>query len=272
MNGPTLLELKGVSRSFGGVRAVAGLDMVVKRGSIHGLIGPNGAGKTTAFNLISGLLSVSGGTIVLEGRDITAEPVHARVAAGVCRTFQTPRLFDDMTVIETVMTGRHIRSRIGVVGSMFRMQAKRSEEDAIFASAIALIERVGLGADAGTLARNLSYGHRRVLEIARALAVEPKILLLDEVTAGLNPVETNHVAAIIRQIVADGMTVVLVEHDMRFVMGLCSQITVLNFGQTITTGSPVQIAAHPDVIVAYLGRPKGPPTFRQRKEKENKHV
>ena len=137
-------------------------------------------------------------------------------------------------------------------------------------SALRLTERVGLASDAATVARNLSYGHRRVLEIARALAVEPKIILLDEVTAGLNPVETNHVAGIIRQIVADGMTVVLVEHDMRFVMGLCSTITVLNFGQTITHGSPGEIANHPAVIEAYLGRPKGAPTFRQ-KVRETTH-
>ena len=272
MSATRLLELRGVSRAFGGVQAVSGLDMVVDKGAIHGLIGPNGAGKTTAFNLISGLLNVSAGTILFEERDITHAPVHARVAAGICRTFQTPRLFDDMTVIETVMTGRHIRSRIGVLGSMFRVGAKRREEEEILSSALGLIERVGLRNDAGTAARNLSYGHRRVLEIARALAVEPKIILLDEVTAGLNPVETNQVAGIIRQIVADGMTVVLVEHDMRFVMGLCDTITVLNFGQTITTGAPQEIASNPKVIEAYLGHPKGPPTFRQPRNIETQNA
>lgn len=265
MSSAPVLELSGVSRSFGGVRAVDCLDMAVSAGSIHGLIGPNGAGKTTAFNLISGLLAVSSGTIRLDGRDITRDPVHARARAGICRTFQTPRLFDDMTVIETVMAGRHMRGRVGLVGAMFSIGAKRTEEGAIFANAMDLIERVGLAAEVTTLARNLSYGHRRVLEIARALATEPRVLLLDEVTAGLNPVETNQVAELIRQIAGGGVTVILVEHDMRFVMRLCREITVLNFGQTIATGTPEQIGANPEVVVAYLGRPKGAPTFKRRR-------
>ncbi|MGE0802549.1 MAG: ABC transporter ATP-binding protein [Lautropia sp.] len=263
-----LLRLQGLSRAFGGVRAVDGVDLQVARGSIHGLIGPNGAGKTTAFNLISGLMPASQGAIFLEDLDITHDPAHVRVRKGICRTFQTPRLFEDMSAIETVMTGRHIHGRIGFLGSMLRFGAKNAEERDAHHRAMALLDRVGLGRESETLARNLSYGHRRVLEIARALAAEPRLLLLDEVTAGLNPIETKQVAQLIRGIVAEGVTVVLVEHDMRFVMSLCSEITVLNFGQVIATGNPDEITSNPEVVAAYLGRSKGAPTFRRRRAAE----
>ena len=256
MSAEPVLRLDGVSRHFGGLRAVDAVDMAVARGAIHGLIGPNGAGKTTLFNLISGLMPPSGGRIRLDDRDITHLAPHARAASGIGRTFQTPQLFEDMTVVETVMTGRHISGRVGILGAMFSVAAQRAEERAIAEAATRLVESVGLADQAETPARNLPYGQRRVLEIARALATEPSVLLLDEVTAGLNPVETEAVAGLVRRIAADGTTVVLVEHDMRFVMGLCDRVTVLNFGRLLAEGTPAEIMSNEDVVMAYLGRPK----------------
>lgn len=251
-----LLELRDVTRKFGGLVAVNRLDMDVFKGTIHGLIGPNGAGKSTAFDLISGLTAVSGGTLRLEGRDITRERVENRVRAGICRTFQTPRLFEKMTAHEVVMTGRHLHGTTGLIGSMFSAMRKHRDEVAIAESALSLLDFVNLREDADTLVANMSYGKRRLVEIARALATEPRLLLLDEVASGLNPVETQAVADIIRRLRDRGITIVLVEHDMRFVMNLCSTITVLNFGQKIADGSPSEVAANQQVIEAYLGHPR----------------
>lgn len=256
MSQASVLATENLSRRFGGLLAVDDVSFSVRPGTIHGLIGPNGAGKTTLFNLVTGLITPTAGRILLDGRDITSMPAHDRVAAGLSRTFQTPQLFEDMTVLETVMTGRHVRSHIGIVGSMFRVGAKRREEGEVEAAAFALLREVGLEAHAGTLARNLAYGQRRALEIARALATEPRVLLLDEVTAGLNPVETNFVANIVRQLRQRGVTVLLVEHDMRFVMGLSECVTVLNFGRRLAEGTPDEILNNEEVIVAYLGRRK----------------
>lgn len=251
-----LLQLRGVTRKFGGLIAVNRLDMEVAAGTIHGLIGPNGAGKSTAFDLISGLTPVTGGTLHLDGRDITRHRVEDRVRAGICRTFQTPRLFEKMTAHEVVMTGRHLLGTTGILGSMFSVMRKHRDEIAIAESALALLDFVGLRHEADDLVANMSYGKRRLVEIARALATAPRLLLLDEVASGLNPVETQVVADIIRRLRDQGITIVLVEHDMRFVMTLCSTITVLNFGQKIADGGPGEIASNQQVIEAYLGHPR----------------
>lgn len=249
-----LLELRHVTRRFGGLIAVNNLTMAVMGGTIHGLIGPNGAGKSTAFDLISGLVPVSGGDVILDGRTIGGMPAEARVAAGICRTFQTPRLFEKMTVLDTVRTGRHLHGSVGVFGSMFSLVRKRREEREIAATAAHFLDIVGLGEEAEARIADLSYGKRRLVEIARALATEPKLLLLDEVTSGLNPVETAAVGNLIEKLARGGLTVVLVEHDMKFVMRLCERITVLNFGSRIAEGTPDEIARDEAVIAAYLGR------------------
>jgi branched-chain amino acid transport system ATP-binding protein len=248
------LQVEGVVRDFGGLRAVDSVDMAVRRGSIHGLVGPNGAGKTTLFNVVAGLYPATRGRVVVNGTDVTRLAPEARVAAGLCRTFQTPQLFEDMTVFETVMAGCHRAGHIGILGSMMRFGAKRRDEDRLRALATTQIEAVGLQAQKHVLARNLSYGQRRLLEIARALATGPSVLLLDEVTAGLNPNETDEVAALIRRIVGGNATVVLIEHDMRFVMGLSERVTVLNFGRKLAEGTPAEIVNNEEVVMAYLGR------------------
>jgi branched-chain amino acid transport system ATP-binding protein len=263
MTAPPILELDGVTRRFGGLVAVNDVTMAVRPRTIHGVIGPNGAGKSTTFDLVSGLTTPSAGTIRLDGRDITGLSVEGRVAAGICRTFQTPRLFEDMTVLETAMTGRHLHGRMGVFGSMFAIRAKFRDEAAIMAEAWRVLDLVGLRDEADTLTGALSYGRRRLVEIARALASGPRILLLDEVASGLNPVETEAVGHLIRNLVAGGLTVVLVEHDMRFVMSVCEHITALNFGRVIADGTPREIAADEAVVEAYLGRPSATAVSRR---------
>jgi branched-chain amino acid transport system ATP-binding protein len=265
-----LLELHDVTRRYGGLIAVNNLSMHVKANTIHGLIGPNGAGKSTAFDLISGLQGLSAGRVMLEGRDITHRSVEARVNAGICRTFQTPKLFEKMTALEVVMTGRHVHGRMGMIGSMFSIGAKLRDEADIAGTALSLLEQVGLGAEADTVVSNLSYGKRRLVEIARALATEPKLLLLDEVASGLNPVETASVADLIRQLATRDLTIVLVEHDMPFVMGLCHDITVLNFGSKIAQGTPAEVSVNEQVIEAYLGRSTEGGISRRDKRKAHK--
>jgi branched-chain amino acid transport system ATP-binding protein len=253
---PVILELRNVTRRFGGLVAVNDVSMVVRTGTIHGLIGPNGAGKSTAFDLISGLTALSGGSVSFAGLDITRAAVDKRVAAGICRTFQTSRLFEKMTALEVVMTGCHLHGSTGILGSMFSLRGKRRDELRIAERARALLDTVGLGDQTDTPVVGMSYGKRRLVEIARALATGPKLLLLDEVASGLNPVETESVGRLIRKLASDGLTIVVVEHDMRFVMGLCEQITVLNFGANIANGTPAEIVSNKEVIEAYLGRPR----------------
>ena len=247
------LALTGVQRAFGGVRAVDGADFRVAPGTVHGLIGPNGSGKTTVINLVSGLLRADAGTIAVAGRAIGGLPAHRIAALGVSRTFQNIRLFPELSARHNVLVGLHRRRHPSLAARLFLLPPARSEERQAIVQADALLERVGLGARAHEKARNLSYGEQRRVEIARALASEPGVLLLDEPTAGMNPVEVQSVAALIRQVAADGRAVLLVEHNVRLVMAVCDHLTVLNFGRVIADGAPAAVVKEPEVIAAYLG-------------------
>ena len=249
----TLLVLDGLTRAFGGVRAVDGVSFDVKAGEVHGLIGPNGAGKTTVINLVSGLLRPDGGTIRLEGREIQALAPHRITARGVARTFQSIRLFADLSARDNVVVGRHLVRHPSLLARMLGLPSEAAERREAEAKAAELLRRVGLAERMGERAGNLSYGEQRRVEIARALASEPKLLLLDEPTAGMNPVEVEAVAELLRKVASEGHAVLLVEHNVRLVMNVCHRITVLNFGKVIAEGSPAEVGAHPDVVAAYLG-------------------
>ena len=245
-----LLEAAGLSKRFGGVVAVNAVDLGIPPGQAFGLIGPNGAGKTTFVNLISGHLRADAGTIRFAGTDVTGAPPHVLTARGIARTFQGVRLFKGLSAIENVLIGRHARMRTDAVRRLWpRGAPDRADRD----RATALLERVGLARHAEALAGELSYGDQRRLEIARALASEPRLLLLDEPAAGMNPAETGRLRELIRALVDEGLTVLLIEHDVRLVMGTCERIAVLNFGRKIAEGGPAEIQGSTIVREAYLG-------------------
>ncbi|GAC1584500.1 MAG: ABC transporter ATP-binding protein [Candidatus Elarobacter sp.] len=248
-----LLDVRGRVKRFGGVTAVNGLDMTVRVGDIHALIGPNGSGKTTTLNVISALYRFDGGSIRFDGSEITHRAAHEIARLGIARTFQNIRLFGDLSVIENVMIGRHVRTRTGFLGALLTGGATAREESETRERARELLAFVGLGDVAEASARSLPYGDQRRVEIARALASEPKLLLLDEPAAGMNPAETDTLVALLRAIRARGTSLLLIEHDMNLVMSVSDRITVLNFGQHIAEGPPDEIARNRDVITAYLG-------------------
>jgi len=249
-----LLEARGVTRMFAGLAAVQDLSFAVAPGAIKAVIGPNGAGKTTLLNLLSGFIDPTAGEIRLEDKRIDAMPAHARVRHGMARTFQNLQVFGRMTALENVMVARHVRSHAGFVAGMLRTPGSRREGEAARAAAAKTLALVGLERRANTQATDLSFGELKLLELARALASEPRLLLLDEPAAGLALAETDRIAGVIRGINTGGVTVVLVEHNMRLVMSISHDILVLNFGRRIAEGTPEQVRAEPAVIEAYLGR------------------
>jgi branched-chain amino acid transport system ATP-binding protein len=251
--GEKLLQIEDLHRSFGGVKAVNGVTFEVARGQIKSVIGPNGAGKTTLFNLISGLLVPEAGTIRQNGREITGLSPFRIAELGVCRTFQTTRLFPEMTLLENVMVGRHPRTRAGFLAGLLSLPWTWREEAAIREQALELLRTLQLSDRAEQPAASLPFGKQRLAEIARALATEPQLLLLDEPAAGLNIYETRELAELILRIRDRGVTVLLVEHDMSLVMDISDEIVVLNYGQKVAEGRPEEIQKDPEVIRIYLG-------------------
>ena len=249
-----LLTLEGVSRYFGGLKVLQEVHLEVPKGGVFGLIGPNGAGKTTVFNLTTGLLPVTGGTIRFQGNDLAGMKPHEITRAGIARTFQNIRVFKEMSLLENVMVGMHANLSYGAFGLLTSSGLFRSEERRARDRARELLSWVKLDQKASDIADNLSYGEQRKLELARALATDPTLLLLDEPVAGMNSTEKTDLMVEIRNISARGYTIFMIEHDMRFVMGLCEHIAVLNFGRIIARGGPDQIRNDPQVIEAYLGR------------------
>jgi len=248
-----LLDISGVNKRFGGLQALTGVGIRIERGQIVGLIGPNGAGKTTFFNVITGLYQPDSGSFALAGKPYSPSAPHEVAKAGIARTFQNIRLFGEMSALENVMVGRHVRTKQGVFGAIFRHKAAREEEAAIRRRAQELLDFVGIGAYANRTAKFLSYGDQRRLEIARALATEPQLLALDEPAAGMNATEKLALRELLVKIKNEGRTVLLIEHDVKLMMGLCDRITVLEYGKQIAEGLPAEIQKNEAVIKAYLG-------------------
>lgn len=249
-----MLEVKNLGISFGGLRAVNGVDMTIQKGALYGLIGPNGAGKTTFFNLLTGVYRPNEGRIVLDGKDITGKSTIEINKEGIARTFQNIRLFKDMSVLDNVKAGLHNHHKYSTFDGIFRTPAYRRVEKAMDEKAMELLKVFDLDGQADYLAANLPYGKQRKLEIARALATDPKLLLLDEPAAGMNPNETKELMNTIH-FVRDhfGMTILLIEHDMKLVSGICEELTVLNFGEVLCKGKTAEVLSNQQVITAYLG-------------------
>lgn len=248
-----LIEVKGLDKAFGGVHAIEGLSFSVEAGQIYSVIGPNGAGKTTLFNLITGLYTPTAGEIKLKGEDIVNVPPNKLAERGMCRTFQQMQICMNMTALENVMLGRHLQLKSNLFTTLFRLPSLLRDEDKCREDAIELMKFVGCGDYIETEASAMSYGALKRLEIARALAANPKVVLLDEPAAGLNSVETAELEELLKKIAAEGITVVLVEHDMKMVMGISDHILVINYGRKLAEGTPEEIRNNPDVIAAYLG-------------------
>jgi len=262
-----LLQLVGVGKRFGGLAALTDVSLHIQRGEIYGLIGPNGAGKTTLFNVVTGLYQLDAGAFTFAGTAYSHCKPHVLAEAGIARTFQNIRLFANMSALENIMVGRHVRTRTGIWGALTRNAAARTEEHAITQRARELLRYVGIERSPQTLAKHLSYGEQRRLEIARALAADPKLLALDEPAAGMNATETESLKALLQAIRSDGITVLLIEHDVKLIMGLCDRVAVLDYGKKIAEGVPEEVRRNPAVIAAYLGGETTVPSLPQAGER-----
>jgi len=248
-----LLTAKGISKRFGGVQALSSVSFTIHRGEIYGLIGPNGAGKTSLFNVLTGIYAPDGGSFVFDGMPLGGLKPNQVADRGIARTFQNIRLFANLSALENVMIGRHVRTHASVIGAILRDAKTLAEEKAIERRAHELLHYVGIAKRANTLAKHLAYGDQRRLEIARALATEPKLLALDEPAAGMNDTETASLRTLLGDIRRDGTTILLIEHDMKLVMSVCDRVLVLDYGKPIAEGTAAAVQKDPKVIAAYLG-------------------